>query len=356
MNENLINEIYQKDTQASSANGIAFQKNKNTVTLTGTATAETNFTILNYQNAPFPFETGQYNISGGKGNDVYFRVFRISDNSNLLLDKGQGANGELKKGEKYLFWLTVNKGAVCNNLELNLQLAKGSIVKPFVENNEQNYILDIQEPMLTGDYFDLDRKKEVHGWNKKILTGTENTWQLYTTGTRRFGLDITGDLPKIITGKYGTGYCTHFKVLTTTGTDLTMFLQVEPNHFYIAIVDTNSRWSDVTALKNELQELYNAGTPIEIYYKTAETTELDLTEAQIKALEQLNKLRFYKNVNNIMTTEDIALLQAEYSVNLKSANEKMQQQIDEIKELLSTTQTSAMLINNLQKDLVEEVK
>ena len=226
----------------------------------------------------------------------------------------------------------------------------------YEEHKEQKIILDIQQEMLSGDYFDLDRKKEVHGWNKKILTGTENTWQLYTTGTRRFGLDITGDLPKIITGKYGTGYCTHFKVLTTTGTDLTMFFQVEPNHWYVAIVDINLRWADVTALKNELQELYNAGTPITVFYKTAETTELDLTEAQIKALEQLNKLRFYKNVNNIMTTEDIALLQAEYSVNLKSANEKMQQQIDEIKELLSTTQTSAMLINNLQKDLVEEVK
>ena len=203
-------------------------------------------------------------------------------------------------------------------LDAELQLEKGSTATDYEEHKEQKIILDIQQEMLTGDYFDLDRKKEVHGWNKKILTGTENTWQLYTTGTRRFGLDITGDLPKIITGKYGTGYCTHFKVLTTTGTDLTMFLQVEPNHFYIAIVDTNSRWSDVTALKNELQELYNAGTPIEIYYKTAETTELDLTEAQIQQLEQLNKLRFYKNVNNIMTTEDIALLQAEYEVDLQT--------------------------------------
>lgn len=188
----------------------------------------------------------------------------------------------------------------------------------YEEHKEQKIVLDIQQEMLTGDYFDLDRKKEVHGWNKKILTGTENTWQLYTTGTRRFVLDITGDLPEIITSKYGVGYCTHFKVLTITGTDLTMFLQVEPNHFYIAIVDINSRWADVTALKSELQELYNAGTPITVFYKAAETTELDLTEAQIQQLEQLNKLRFYKNVNNIFTLEDIALLQGNYEVDLQT--------------------------------------
>ena len=215
-------------------------------------------------------------------------------------------------------------------LDAELQLEKGSTATDYEEHKEQKIILDIQQEMLSGDYFDLDRKKEVHGWNKKILTGTENTWQLYTTGTRRFGLDITGDLPVIILGKYGTGYCTHFKVLTTTGTDLTMFLQVEPNHFYIAIVDTNSRWSDVTALKNELQELYNANTPVTIYYKTAEVTELDLTEAQIKALEQLNKLRFYKNVNNIFTLEDIALLQATYSVDIQTKLNNINNQLLEM--------------------------
>lgn len=366
MNENLINEIYQKDTQASSANGIAFQKNKNTVTLTGTATAETNFTILNYQNAPFPFETGQYNISGGKGNDVYFRVFRISDNSNLLLDKGQGANGELKKGEKYLFWLTVNKGAVCNNLELNLQLAKGSIVKPFVENNEQNYILDIQEPMLTGDYFDLDRKKEVHNWNKITLKGTETIERIDTQASGKYRFAITvNDIQPVASDTSALAVINNLvserlKVGSNNDTyinrkDSTMHMRINGTKQIIVYIENCSQMS-VTEFKAFLQEQYNAGTPVEIWYKLATTTELDLTEAQIKALEQLNKLRFYKNVNNIMTTEDIALLQAEYSVNLKSANEKMQQQIDEIKELLSTTQTSAMLINNLQKDLVEEVK
>ena len=306
VNENLINEIYQKDTQASSANGIAFQKNKNTVTLTGTATAETNFTILNYQNAPFPFETGQYNISGGKGNDVYFRVFRISDNSNLLLDKGQGANGELKKGEKYLFWLTVNKGAVCNNLELNLQLAKGSIVKPFVENNEQNYILDIQQPMLKWDYFDLDRKKEVHVTNKIILDGTKKFVVGNPAGRYYLDTELNNLSYEAISNCFKQGTENTFNV------DNTIVLQTNRINLM------NKEIATAEEFDNAVLELYNAGTPIEIYYPTTEPTELDLTESQIQTLEQLNKLRLYKGVNNIFTTEDIALLQAEYEVDLQT--------------------------------------
>ena len=56
---------------------------------------------------------------------------------------------------------------------------------------------------------------------------------------------------------------------------------------------------------------------IKIYYRLETPVELNLTAEQIEALEQLNKLRFYKNVNNIYTAEDIAMLQAEYEVDLQ---------------------------------------
>ena len=114
--------------------------------------------------------------------------------------------------------------------------------------------------------------------------------------------------------------------------------------------------SNHTALNNLLKQKYDAGKPMIVYFKDEAPTELDLTDTQIEQLEKLNKLRFYKGVNSIMTLEDIALIQAEYSVNLKDVNNKMRQEIDEIKELLSTTQTSAMLLDNLEEDLIEEVK
>ena len=306
------------------AAGVTITKSRDIFTMNGTATSNNAFIFNSSQIIKL---LGNYTlsvkyISGAKSGTSNFNVRNNDTNSvvfntNLTtLDTSTNANIESATKIKYGIYVTAN--ATFSNFMFKVQLEKGATATAPVEHQEQNYILDIQQPMLKWDYFDLDRKKEVHTWNKKNLTGTENAWQLYTTGTRRFGLDITGDLPEIATGKYGTGYCTHFKVLTTTRTDLTMFLQVEPNHFYIAIVDTNSRWADVTELKSELQELYNAGTPVTIYYKTAETTELDLTESQIQTLEQLNKLRLYKGVNNIFTTEDIALLQAEYGVDIQT--------------------------------------
>lgn len=42
----------------------------------------------------------------------------------------------------------------------NCQLEKGNTATELVEHQEQNYILDIQEPMLKWDYFDLERKKK----------------------------------------------------------------------------------------------------------------------------------------------------------------------------------------------------
>ena len=80
----------------------------------------------------------------------------------------------------------------------------------------------------------------------------------------------------------------------------------------------NKEIATAEKFNNAVLELYNAGTPIEIYYPTTEPTELDLTESQIQTLEQLNKLRLYKGVNNIFTLEDIALLQAEYGVDIQS--------------------------------------
>ena len=89
--------------------------------------------------------------------------------------------------------------------------------------------------------------------------------------------------------------------------------------------------------------------------KGSAESQKQLTLVQ-KNAEKLSKLRFYNGVNNILTTEDIALLQAIYPVNLKNVNNKMQEEIDEIKELLSTTQTSAMLLDNLEQDLIKEVE
>jgi uncharacterized membrane-anchored protein YhcB (DUF1043 family) len=45
-----------------------------------------------------------------------------------------------------------------------------------------------------------------------------------------------------------------------------------------------------------------------------------------------------------------------YLKDVETEHNKLQAQIDEIKQLLSTTETSALLVNNLEKDLRMEVE
>lgn len=230
----------------------------------------------------------------------------------------------------------------------------------YVPYKKETKILPIQKPMLEGDYFvkEVDGWKEVHGWKKIILNGQENTWQLYTSGVRRFGLDLTKDLPKKETGKYATGYCTHFKVDTKMTTDLTMFLQVELGHFYVGIIDQNSKWVDVNTLKSELQRLYNAGTPVILYYKLETLSKLPCTPEQTKVLDELDNFQTYKPVTNI-TTDSIAKLKLKYIADTKTyidnKTSNLEQQVNTINQLLSTTKTSSVLLDNLQTDIERKV-
>lgn len=230
----------------------------------------------------------------------------------------------------------------------------------YVPYKKETKILPIQKPTLEGDYFikEADGWKEVHTWKKIILTGQENTWQLYTSGVRRFGLDLTKDLPKKETGKYATGYCTHFKVDTKMTTDLTMFLQVELGHFYVGIIDQNSKWVDVNTLKSELQRLYNAGTPAILYYKLETPSKLPCTLEQTKVLDELDNFPTYKPVTNI-TTDSIAKLKLKYIADTKTyidnKTSNLEQQVNTINQLLSTTKTSSVLLDNLQSDIESEV-
>lgn len=240
----------------------------------------------------------------------------------------------------------------------NFQIELGEQVTECTEHQEESYQLDIQQDMVSSedDYFDLERKKEVHGWKKIIFDGVNNRFtNSFASGNNtvfRYN-GATWDSPTSVATTDVKS--THFKV-DTSWSEGTMYAKYTSNGVAIQAILKTETASNTTTLNNLLKQKYDAGEPVIVYFKDEEPTELDLTDTQIEQLEKLNKLRFYEGVNNIMTTEDIALLQAKYSQNLKVTNTKMQQQIDEIKELLSTTQTSAMLLDNLEKDLIEEVK
>ena len=95
-----------------------------------------------------------------------------------------------------------------------------------------------------------------------------------------------------------------------------------------------------------------------IKYKSNKSTYLECTEAQSKTLNEIyNKAHTYKNITNISaeSTEVNPIVSLKYLKDVEIEHNKLQAQIDEIKQLLSTTQTSSLLLDNMQKDLESEV-
>ena len=202
------------------------------------------------------------------------------------------------------FWFLNEKVAS----SAQVQVEEGTTAKEYNKHEEQSYIMPIQQEMLEGDYFDWKNEEEVHGWKKIILNGTEN-WQLYSAGTnisRRFGLTLTENVPLKETEKYGKGYSTHFKITQFINEDLSIFLQVEPNNWYIAVTDVNSKWSSIVEFKSWLKAKYDAGTPVVVYYKTATETRILFTDEQKAVAKEIQKATSYEDTTHIYSTDEVS--------------------------------------------------
>lgn len=199
----------------------------------------------------------------------------------------------------------------------------------YEQYKEDVYDLDIQQNMLKGDSFDLVNSKEIHNWKKIVFKGTEQ-WSFYDGSTAPFGI-YTADLvlppsqqeiPAVMCNQYKA--CKWVEV--SSAGDYLVSNSGGAN--FLRFRDINC--STLDEFKAKLAEQYSKGTPVELWYKSTQKTELDLTDTQIEILEKLNKLRFYKGVNNIFTIEDIALLQAKYSVDIQTKLNNINSQLLEL--------------------------
>lgn len=217
-----------------------------------------------------------------------------------------------------------------------------------VQHEEQSYIMPVQKEMLKGDYID---DKEYHGWGKLILTGNENIRieDVYNNITQ-FVVFVKSqykddNIIRAVSNYFnGVGYLNSWMVdnsITTAFGNEIRFM--------------TSQYTTVAEFKSFLKAKYDEGNPVIAYYKLATPEILELTEEQKAVAKELNNARTYKNVTNI-TTDSKAILSLDYAKDLETQNQKMQNEIDEIKQLLSTTQTSALLLDNMQTDIESEVE
>lgn len=176
----------------------------------------------------------------------------------------------------------------------------------YVKYQESSYILDIQKQMLQGDYFikEADGWKEVHCWEKVVLTGNENSWSWNTDNFQRVSINVANGLNNPSRQMI---YSNNF-IYGASGNNVGIgFLYA--SRLYLYYPENITSLEDWKAL---LQEKYNSGNPVYVYYPLATSTKLACTEAQSNILDQLNELELFKGTNNIITTEGLALMQMQY--------------------------------------------
>lgn len=237
-----------------------------------------------------------------------------------------------------------------HNIEY-LQIENGKVATEIVEHQEQTKILPIQEPMLEGDYFikEADGWKEVHNWEKKVFDGTENIIKLESDNYNRFvfKLPFTGIPGKAIGNYYKIGNSKYEREF-----------DVDVNGINLLFYSPSKDITTAEQCKDWLKAKKDSGEPLTFFYKIVNHEELPCTPEQTKVLDELDNFQTYKPVTNI-TTDSIAKLKLKYIADTKTyidnKTSNLEQQVSVINQLLSTTKTSSVLLDNLQKDIESEV-
>ena len=259
-------------------------------------------------------------IRGKKNNENVTAVEVVSqskDNSNFTVDYSQC--------DEYIVEFYANQSfntEIATTTYYDIQIEKNSKTD-FEEHKEETFNLDIQQEMLLGDYFikEVDGWKEVHIFGKYSFTGQEIYQKSDSYSDDNWFCGFTagaGVISSTVIKQDGKMYATRFSEIGSYAqiTDDNCIRCSSQMHVRISTEYLTENTAE--AYQNLLTQWNTAGEPLIVYYELQTPTKLACTEAQIEVLEKLNKLRFYKGVNNIFTTEDIALLQAKYPVDIQT--------------------------------------
>lgn len=356
VNKNLLNIA---NTEETTKDGITYSIKNGILKLNGTTTS--NLEIQLSKN--IKIKKGKYTHSSSYIQSGLYISFDNLMYTMIRATVGKKITFELTEDttfKRYFIW--IDKGTFLNNVEIKLQLEVGDTATDFVEHQSQTAIMPIQQEMLSGDYI---AGIEHHEWKKIVLTGDENWIKGYGDGAERENLGFRVELEELKQIDKTQNYvlygalCNYLKESLFFTNDISKEVWGNLNTFALSMSAQYTlalnigNINTVEELKNFLNSKYEAGTPVTIYYKLATPVNLELTEEQ-KAIRD-TKLYTYKNVTNIAVSDELASIDVTYKKDLETEHNKLQNQINEIKQLLSTTETSAFLVNNLEKELESEV-
>lgn len=234
--------------------------------------------------------------------------------------------------------------------------------EPYEIHQEQEIIFPFEEgqKLYEGSYLAED---EIHNKRKQIvLTGNENWYMvttINTTETQAFCLDNIVNNINVNNVTFKSNYFVHKRWIDApyAHLDEPYMSQTAKTNIYLNIYKSLLPSVDATGFKSWLKSLYDAGKPVVIEYPLAEEEIIPYTPEQQAVIDKI--LYTYKNVTNISVDDELATLDITYKKDIETmfnnqANE-CNERLSNIENLLNTTETSALLLDNLEDDLEKEV-
>lgn len=325
----------------------------NTFTINGTLQKNEAFAFSNMKlkKGTYTFSLGDYS----KIKNCYYNIRDINTQEEISMFNYNDKNVKIDK-DRYLEISFVIIAGTYNNVLITPQIEAGENKTAWIEHKEQNFKFPLSEgqKLYKGDYLASDG---IHHVRKQVvLDGTEN-WMV---SGNSYYLTVAGKKLRYELTK-GKMLCTHFKETEGIGTG-----DLQLNEFFEGYYSTGNRnvffnydngEGGVEGFKSYLSQQKQAGTPVILEYELEEEEIEAYTPEQQKAYNEIvQTAKSYKNVTNIFSADTVSpTFKVNYRKDIETMLEQVQVQTNAINELLSTTKTSATLLNNLQSDLESEV-
>ena len=242
--------------------------------------------------------------------------------------KTKTATASILEDTEAVVYLWIASGITLNNAKLKFQLELEQEATDIVANEEQNHVIPVQQKMLTGDGFSKKdgTRKEVHTWQEVIFNGEEN-W-LMNYGTSLFNLASNNIYNQSSTEHKALCNMAKFENRQAIMADLA------DKHFamqsaYNSIFFKDTDFKTAEEFKAKLKELYEAGTPLKVAYKTDTPLILDCTPEQVEILDKIEQeAHTYSEITNIYTEDEVgAILKTNTAVDLKTVINNIQEQL-----------------------------
>lgn len=301
-----------------------------------------------------------YFYMGAKESAKDVIVYDFYNNNEFLSTSNRySETGQITTPEKCnAMYVSINSEDVSTFL-----IKRNKTATDYVEHQQTDYLLYIQQEMLSRDYFvkENDGWKEVHCYGEYAFDGTETYKKSDSYSDDNWLCAyVNGYIVSSNVIKYdGKMFATRFSKFGSYAsiTDDNCIRCSTQMHVRISTEFLTENTAE--AYQALLAQWKSEGNPLKVFYELQTPTKLPCTEEQSAVLDELNNLNLFDGVNNIITAENIALLQAIYTANAQKYVDKeisdIKEQLNTINELLSTAGTSSLLLDNLQTDLESEV-